>query len=211
MKSFLDLPLETRVQVYHHLFPVVELRIDVEIRTRAGGQKDRVCSSSLIDCSGQLLRTCRTILTEARPVLMEAVLVSFTRHVDAYYRLTKCLDIESHPRARDVRRLTIDIDAEDASQLKVHSDGAPNLPMIDFLEITCRSVDWQTNSLTVSHPRKTPVQYDIIHKDLVEAAVQLLVGTRLDTLEDKSKNGVKVILQLVRTKGSSNDTAVSPW
>ena len=78
--------------------------------------------------------------------------------------------------------------------MKLHSDGAPDLPMIESLEVTCQSVDWQTNSLTVNHPRETSVQYDIILKDLLEAAVQLLIATRLDTLEDKSKNCVKIIL-----------------
>ena len=82
--------------------------------------------------------------------------------------------------------------------------------MVEYVEITCQSVDWQPNSFTVSNPRATSVQYDIVHKDLVEAAVQLLIGTRLDTLEDKSKNGVKIILQLAKTKAASNDTAVNP-
>ena len=110
----LDLPQEIRSGVYRCLFPTVELKIDVEIRTLSDGQQDRVCSSCLMDCSGQLLRTCRTILSEARPVLVERTLVSFTRHLNAFYCLTACPEFESHPPARDIRCLTIDVDAEHA-------------------------------------------------------------------------------------------------
>ena len=209
--SFLDLPLEIRLRVYRCLFPPVELTIDSEKRTRPNGDKELICFSSLVDCSGQLLMTCRTVLVEVRPILMEWTLVSFTRHIGAFHCHTRCAGVEAHPRTQYIRRLAIDIDVEHAFELEAYSNTIPDLLMIEFLEITCQNVDWQLPYLAQVIPRKDPTQYDAIHKQILQAAVHLLIGTRLDTLEDKSKNGVKIILQLARTKASSNDTAVSPW
>ena len=113
--SFLDVPLEIRLRVYRCLFPNTQLKIDCETRTLQDGDKDHVCFSSLVDCASQLLRTCRTVSIEARPVLMERTLVLFSRHVDPFHCLISCAGGEAHPGTRDIRRLAIEVDAADAS------------------------------------------------------------------------------------------------
>ena len=144
--NFLALPVEIRLQVYSELFGAGKTVLD------GGNNQQSTCFISSTAApittassrSSQLLRTCKTILFEARPILYDSTVFHVIRHTFAGSLPSSFSD--DHPTAKQVGHLIWQVECdilkrwyEDDLQFGTSEDWAN----LQTLEIRCRVDAWR--------------------------------------------------------------------
>ena len=145
--AFFDLPLEIRLQIYQQVFQPAKLVL----------ASDRADANSLLPItaqqqnetprSAQLLRVCKTILHEARPVLYANTTVQVVSHVFAGRLPSNFSD--GLPMAPYIRHLIWHIEC-DMMKHMYEEDlrlQATDLTQLSSLEIRCRAETWRDSFL----------------------------------------------------------------
>ena len=144
--ALLSLPVEIRLQIYSELFGAGRIILD-------GGKHQKTTSvisstsapiTTVQSRSSQLLRTCKTVLDEARPVLYANTVFHVIQHTFAGSLPSSFTD--SHPSAQYICDVIWQVECdilkrwyEDDLQFQGAADGAS----IRSLEIRCRVDAWR--------------------------------------------------------------------
>ena len=147
--AFLQLPLELRLEIYSHLFGDVVAHVE-------GGRQDTGTEAeapSILAKSGnhlrrqqrsaQLLRTCKTILAEARPILYQHTI--FRVNFQAFAGRLPVKMSAGNPSYQHVRHLEWSLSCDmlkryDATDVQIDDKEARNL---QSLQLTCQAENWK--------------------------------------------------------------------
>jgi hypothetical protein len=210
--TFLDVPVEIRLHIYSLIF---EQRTAILSATRRADDHYSLVPAAASPLhrtqrSSQLLRVCKTILHEARPILYANT--EFRVVAQAFAGRLPCSMTNGHPAAPHIQRLTwqlecdllkhlyetdIDIDSTSLSQLK-------------SLEIRCRAEAWRDSFMgewcdreSFVTGRKQMINYASILKRLMTGANDKDVSL----VEDQRQlNQGRVILRLLRNQTELRDS-----
>lgn len=147
--QFLQLPLEIRLNVYSQLF-------GEGVAFANGGRQDVVTDakgpsmlpvmskpSDALGRGAQLLRTCKVILTEARPLLYKNTV--FRSSCYAFAGKLPCQLANNNPTSSHVKHLEWQLNCDllkryDASDVHINSLDVQNLQSV---QITCQAENWR--------------------------------------------------------------------
>jgi len=147
--TFLQLPLEIRLDIYSHLFGDVVAHVD-------GGRQDTGTEAEAPSIfakpgsqlrrqqrSAQLLRTCKTILVEARPILYQHTV--FRINFQAFAGRLPVKMTAENPSYPHVRHLEWSLSCDmlkryDPTDIHIDDDEARHL---QSLQLTCQAENWK--------------------------------------------------------------------
>ena len=198
MKSFLDLPAEIRQRVYRYLYVPLEVRItSQEVEFKSSSTKTSLPFIYPHPCSGQFLRTNRTIFTEANSVLY--AITSFILDVPRPFRmLNGVMSYENMPSFAKLCHIKLQLEPKhltDQPALVVIE--GEKLKSIKSFSIMLSAVEWCRSAYVApAGLYRSKITYDNAYKRLRSLAVELLLNSGLDQLEDRSLPGYKVSFKL---------------
>lgn len=208
--TFLDLPAEIRLNIYNRVF---ERRTAAYCATRAADDNYSLlpaATSVLHDNSGcsQLLRVCKTVLHEARPVLYDKT--EFYITVQAFAGRLPSSVTNGHPAAAYVQRLTWQLDC-DLLKHFYESDlciDHTSLAELKSLEIRCRAEAWRDSFVGEWCDRESFVkgrQQMIDYANLLKRLMSSNNKDEVTVIEDcRQLSRGRVILRLTRTKSQGS-------
>ena len=196
----LALPLEVRLTIYRVLFGYDTATISAD-----GRKALHVYYIQPQDRCAQILKTCRKIAEEARPVLYQSTTFLIPR-----------ASIPGFPYSDDTIRQTIPLFQNvvlDASAT-IQKDQWQKILMgfyrlsLQSLRVTCSIVQWvYPDRVAFRDPRALP--YDDCYDAIMAGCLMLLIKTPLNTIVDESKPGRRICFDLKRVNGLKTDSRVS--
>ena len=207
MKSFLDLPAEVRMNVYHHLLRPQKVSIEAQSLERlTSDKKDSMAFIIPTPHSSQVLLLNKSINAEAEPVYY-ATLTIVLDIPSPFNLLTKPLHTDRFPPMKKIVHFEIKVTPQ--SWIDPVEDWSLwlQLDCVRSLKILCSSVEWCRPYLVgIGGAYKSTIRYRIAYIRLRSIALDLLIGTNLDRLEDKSSSGRRVEFQLSITHKPAGNT-----
>jgi len=212
--AFLRLPPEIRLEIYSHLFGIVVTHVD-------GGRQDtgsEAQAPSILPApvkqlrqqprSAQLLRTCKTILEEAQPVLYQHTI--FRISFQAFAGRLPVQMTAGHPSYAHIRHLEWSLSCDflkrfDARDVHINER---DMAYLQSLQLTCQAEDWKGSFCGEWCDRENFVRgrqqlidfAKLVHRKMGNSA------TSTTLVEDvKYLSRGRVVLKLVRGK-----SAISP-
>lgn len=198
MQSFLELPAEVRQRIYRYLYVPLEVSISSqEIEMRRSSIKAHVLFIYPHPRCGQFLRTNRTILTEASSVFYATT--TFILDVfRPWWMLNGTNTYDRIPSLAKLCHIKLRLEPKHLTDIPalVHIEGG-KLKSIKSFSIMLSAVEWY-QSVHVAHGGmfRSKLTYDDAYRKLRTIAMELLLSTGLDKLEDKSAPGYKVWFKL---------------
>ena len=199
-RSFLDLPLEIRINIYRELFGVREAIVDSHIIEDNTTVRRVFCTAEVDERSSQFLRICKTIQTEAESVLHENTTFKFTRQVDFVDYMQP--DLDQIPYVSHIRHLEVDFKPQILQDIpQGFSELRKCLRLAKFetltdLKLTCHAIEWYRTDLVASYNLKIRSSFETAHEALEMVGFAFLKSTSMNCMEDKSKDGVHVVFQM---------------
>ena len=207
MKSFLDLPAEVRMNVYHHLLRPQKVSIEAQSLERLTSEKkDSMAFIIPTPHSSQVLLLNKSINAEAEPVYY-ATLTIVLDIPSPFNLLTKPLHTDRFPPMKKIVHFEIKVTPQ--SWIDPVEDWSLwlQLDCVRSLKILRSSVEWCRPYLVgIGGAYKSTIRYRVAYIRLRSIALDLLIGTNLDRLEDKSSSGRRVEFQLSITHKPAGNT-----
>lgn len=147
--GFLELPLEIRLEIYSHLFGDVVAYVEggrQDTGTEAGAPSILPIPASQPrrqQRSAQLLRTCKTILAEAQPILYQHTI--FRTNFQAFAGRLPIQMTSGHPSYAHIQHLEWSLSCDmlkkfDATDVHISESDAYHL---QTLQLTCQAENWK--------------------------------------------------------------------
>jgi hypothetical protein len=144
--SFLNVPVEIRLSIYSHLFKSAKVVLDAGNPPASQTcliPEDANTGRRLASRSSQLLRVCKTILYEARPVLYSRTTFHITTHTFAGSLPSSLTN--GHPIARHARNVVWQVDCDILKRyyLEDFAFRQGDLDNLDSLEVIAKVDTWK--------------------------------------------------------------------
>ena len=202
-----ELPSEIRDRVYRTLFQHKRIAVEADLDIQSANVEidDRV--SFVLPCqrSSQVLYTCRRILDEARPVLLDNTVFVVRRF--ACPNIIPYAALNPAPNAGRMRHLEINIAYPDLLRMIVlHVEGETFLKYLKTLKLCCTYDAWirKIEPDTLWWCEAHFDTYQEVYHEVRKRVLHIWVDSRFTYLEDESIEGENVSFSLWRGKGEDN-------
>ena len=192
--NFLNVPTEIRLSIYSYVFGVDTAVLDFD-RIEAGSGMMGHNYAYLLHKprATRILQTCRTILTEARPVLFANTTFVVNKFAD-FHKLLWDTHCRNQPwLIKHIDRTIAAIDLEqrwNSDRLAVTKTSFPGL---DVLEMHCSGPGWRADAITGVSPT-----YSEGRAKMLQLALGHVDGSRFDTLIEEVQGKGQIHLKLMK-------------
>ena len=183
--TLLSLPAELRNHLYSFIFPPQQ----IDLHTEGIGSSSSNCFFARKHCSGQFLKVCRQIRSEALPIFRKNLTFNVHRHVQ----------VRKLPCKNMVKNLVLNTTVSHIPQLKLFPIRY-GFTVLDNLVVKCIAKGFETG---VGHEQK----YNVAWQEMRDSVMKILVDGHLNVLEDKSTHGREVRFCLRRVDDASREKA----
>ena len=206
-RSLLDLATETRLHIYESLLDYKRVTVEADL--------DLTSTRPVQDClsrgdfirpshrSGQILRTCKQILNEARPVLHKNTIFVVNRLASPD---TLPYTIKASPSFGQMRHLEIDMALQDLhSTLVWNVQGESYVDWLHSLKITCTSQSWinATGARAIRWAGHQLSTYEDVHEEARRFMVDMWLDAGFTYFEDKSVENEELEFYLSRDRATA--------